>query len=112
MHYWTIFSFLKRIRRDPLIVTVSLTRTFLAVASFVANALFGFGETIVERPAFTFDLATRVSILPLRFLVTAMSLNLQPPGLARFGHLRRTPGKATLTVSVLLACAEPLQKAV
>lgn len=84
----------------------------MAVASFVANARFGFGETIVERPAFTFDLATRVSILPLRFLVTAMSLNLQPPGLARFGHLRRTPGKATLTVSVLLACAEPLQKAV
>jgi hypothetical protein len=39
-------------------------------------------------------------------------LNLQPPGLARFGHLRRTPGKATVTVSVLLAEAEPLQNAV
>ena len=94
---------------EPSIVTRSLTRIFPAPASLAAKRGFGRSETTFETPAFALALAVGVIALPFRRFVTAVSLNLQPFGFARLGHLTRTAGYETETSSVRLASAEPLQ---
>jgi hypothetical protein len=46
--YWTIFSLVTLVVVSPFFVTVCSTSAFSAVASFSANLLFGFSETIFD----------------------------------------------------------------
>lgn len=78
---------------SPPMVATSWTRTFFAFASFLANFFFGYTEMVTDLPALALPLAMALSAFSfVPFLATALSLNLQPPGLASAGHLSFTLG--------------------